>query len=199
MKEYDILKLQETVKKKLPAKRFRHTMGVAYTAANLAMRYDCQMERAYLAGLFHDIAKCYDDAELLSKAEKIGIDISPSEREAPYLLHGKVGAWQLYNKYGIEDEEIADAIRYHTTGRPDMTLIGKIIFTADYMEPGRRPVPGLNEVRKMAFVDLDETVYLILLNTMEYLKDKKTIDPMTQKTFEFYREKRDCLQGKEQI
>lgn len=187
MKDYDLVGLQHLVKKKLTSKRFYHTMGVAYTAANMAMRYRGDMEQAFLAGLFHDIAKCYSDGKLLEKAEKYGLEISLSEREAPYLLHGKVGAWQTFYKYGIEDKEIMDAICYHTTGRPDMTLLGKIIFTADYMEPGRAEVPGLKGVREMAFVNLDETVYMILESTMEYLKGKKTIDPMTRETFEFYK------------
>lgn len=190
MKEYDIISLQHQVKKKLPFKRFCHTMGVAHTAANLAVCHGGDMEQAFLAGLFHDIAKCYDDKELLEKAKKIGLNITVSESDAPYLLHGKVGAWQAVHKYGIEDEEIADAIRYHTTGRPDMSLLGKIIFTADYIEPMRTIIPGLTEVRKMAFKDIDEAVYMILKDSIEYLKVKKTIDPMTEKTYDFYRKGR---------
>lgn len=189
-KEYDLLHLQHRVKKKLPFKRFCHTMGVASTAANLAICHGSDMEQAFLAGLFHDIAKCYDDKELLEKADKIGLEISTSEREAPYLLHGKVGAWQTVRKYGIDDEEIADAIRYHTTGRPDMSLLGKIIFTADYIEPMRTIIPGLTDIRKMAFKDIDEAVYMILEDSIEYLKAKKTIDPMTEKTYEFYKNSR---------
>lgn len=187
MKEYDLTDLQHQVKKRLPFKRFCHTMGVAHTAANLAVCHGCDTKQSFLAGLFHDIAKCYDNNELLEKAKKIGLEITPSEMEAPYLLHGKVGAWQAFHKYGIEDEEIADAIRYHTTGRPDMSLLGKIIFTADYMEPLRPEVPGLFEVRKMAFKNIDKTVYMILKDTIEYLKTKKTIDPMTENTYEFYK------------
>lgn len=179
--------LIKAVEKKLPTKRMRHTMGVAYTAANLAMRYGCELDKAFTAGLFHDIAKCYDNEELVKKAEKYNLEITESEREAPYLLHGKVGAWQAYHKYGIEDGDVLDAIRYHTTGKPDMTLLGKIIFTADYMEPGRPMVPGLDKVRAEAFKDIDKTVYMILEHTLEYLSCKKVIDPMTEKTYEFYK------------
>lgn len=188
MRTYDLVELQKKVCEKLPEKRFRHTMGVAHTAANMAMRYECDMEQAFIAGLFHDIAKCYSDEKLLEKCEKYHIEVTEAEKNAPYLLHGKVGAYQAEHKYNIDDSDILDAIRYHTTGKPDMSLLGKIIFTADYIEPGRPLVDGLNEVRKMVYLNLDKTVCMILEHTINYLEvsGKKKIDPMTQNAYDFY-------------
>lgn len=188
MKAYDQTELLQKVEERLPKKRFRHTLGVAYTAANLAMCYGCDMEKAFLAGLFHDIAKCYSDQKLLEKCQKYNLTVTEAEQNAPYLLHGKLGAYQTEHKYHITDPDILDAICYHTTGKPDMSLLGKIIFTADYIEPGRTPIEGLSEIRSMVYKDLDKAVCRIMENTIGYLKksEKKKMDPMTLNAYAFY-------------
>ena len=177
----------EEIKEKNSYKRFVHIIGVKHMCGALAMRYGYDVEKAAMCGLMHDIAKHYSDEKLLSKCEKYGIEITPSEKAAPYLLHGKVGAYQAANKYGIKDEEVLDAIRFHTTGRPDMTLIGKILFLADYIELSRKNIPGLDEIRKLAFEDIDEAVKAKLINMTSYLKNSKdVIDDMTEKTLNYY-------------
>ena len=99
---------------------------------------------------------------------------------------------QSFEKYNIEDTEILDAIACHTTGKPAMTLLEKIIYISDYIEPMRNKASNLEEVRKMAFVDLDETLFKILSDTLVYLeKSSKKIDPMTMQTYEYYRKQRD--------
>ena len=98
-----------------------------------------------------------------------------------------IGAFIAKEKYGVDDPEILSAIAYHTTGHPDMTLMDKIIFVADYIEPNRKIIRDLPEIRKEAFIDLDRCIIHILKNTLEYLKDKEyVIDETTEETYYFY-------------
>ena len=91
-------------------------------------------------------------------------------------------------KYDIEDQEVLSAIRWHTTGKPDMTLLEKIVYVADYIEPKRDKAPNLKEVRKMAFVDLDQALLKILEDTLNYLGDSPdVVDMMTKATYDFYK------------
>lgn len=177
----------DKLKGKLTEKRYIHSIGVEYTAACLAMRYRADIQKARLAGLLHDCAKCLPTDEKLKKCEKLGLPINKSERLNPDLLHGKLGAYFARNKYNVTDTEILDAICYHTTGRPEMTLMDKIIFVADYIEPNRKMIRDLTEIREEAFVDIDKAIIHILKNTLEYLGDKTDIiDEMTEKTYIYY-------------
>lgn len=190
MSNHSLTKLQEALKNHLPEKRYIHTLGVQYTAACLAMRYNAELEPVQTAALLHDCAKYHTDEKMLSRCNRYGIAITDTERNNPYLLHGKLGAFYAENKYGITDLGILGAIIWHTTGKPDMSLIEKIIFCADYIESGRKLIPGLSKIRHHAFVNLDKTVLLILKHTLEYLRtsdNKKAIDPMTEKAYEYYK------------
>jgi len=186
----DVAEIQKCLKKKLSEHRYVHTLGVQYTGICLAMKYSCDLKSAELAGLLHDCAKYMDAEKLLKTCKKNNIEISEAEQKSPYLLHGKVGALFASKKYGVEDEDILNAIRFHTTGRPDMTLLEKIIFVADYIEPGRNNAPNLDEIRKLSFENLDEAVYVILKQTLMYLKKKKqaNIDHHTAVTYNFYKD-----------
>lgn len=175
------------LKKKLPPKRYVHSIGVEYTAACMAFVYGEDVERCRLAGLLHDNAKYMSDDEKLKKAEKHHLPIHDCERRNPDLLHGKLGAYYAEKRFGITDPEILSAITYHTTGKPDMTLLEKIIFVADFIEPNRRMIAELPEIRKEAMTDLDKCVVHILRRTLEYLSVKGVaIDDMTEKTYDFY-------------
>ena len=177
----------EKLKGKLTEKRLIHSFGVEYTAACLAMRYKADIQKARIAGLLHDNAKCLPTEDKLKKCEKFKLPINDFERANPDLLHGKLGAYYAREKYGVSDEEILDAITYHTTGRPAMTLMDKIIFVADYIEPNRKVIFELPQIRKEAFVDIDATVLHILKNTLEYLDGKTDIiDEMTEETYKYY-------------
>nr|WP_300837120.1 bis(5'-nucleosyl)-tetraphosphatase (symmetrical) YqeK [uncultured Acetatifactor sp.] len=168
-------------------KRFEHTLGVEYTAAALAMRYDCDVRKAQIAGLLHDCAKCLTDEKRLSICRKHKIPITTVEKKNPFLLHAKVGAYLARNKYGIKNQDILNAICNHTTGRQNMSTLEKIVFIADYIEPGRTHAPNLAEIRKLAFVDLDKAFLRILEDTLDYLNDTGgDIDPMTEETWKFY-------------
>lgn len=184
----DIHKIKKQLRKELDEKRYEHTLGVAYTSAALAMCHHADMHDAYVAGLLHDCAKCLDNEKKLHICEKHGIDINEAEQKNPYLLHAKVGGYLAKKKYHVDDEQIINAIVYHTTGKPDMTLLEKIVYIADYIEPGREHAPNLNELRTLAFHDLDTALLQILEDTLHYLeKSGREIDPMTRQTYDFYR------------
>lgn len=188
MKAVDIRKIRKSMEKLQDEKRYEHTLGVAYTAAALAMRYGASIESAKLAGLLHDCAKCMDDDKKISICEKHHIMITDVERRNPSLLHAKVGSFLAMDTYHVHDSDIINAILNHTTGRPGMSLLEKIIFVADYIEPGRKQAPNLTEIRSQAFVNLDAAMVKILEDTLAYLEaGEGTVDPMTRKTYEYYR------------
>ena len=116
----------------------------------------------------HDCAKGKHlyASEMLKLCRQYQLEISETEEKDPYLLHGKLGAYFCEHKYKIKNPEILSAIIWHTTGRPDMTLMEKIVFVADYIEPGRDKAPNLDDLRRLAFEDIDEAVYEITKNTL---------------------------------
>ncbi len=190
MKNADITKIRKAMEKSLDNKRYEHTLGVAYTAASLAMCNDIDMDAAIVAGLLHDCAKEINDEKKLSMCEKRNISVSEIEKKNPSLLHAKVGSLLAMEEYDIEDMDIINAIKHHTTGRPGMSILEKIIFVSDYIEPGRNKARNLKEIRKIAFINLDSALLKILEDTLEYLKEsKEEIDDMTQKTYDYYKNK----------
>ncbi len=189
MKNPDIRKIRRAMEKALDEKRYEHTLGVAYTACALAMRYGADLKNAELAGMLHDCAKCMDNEKRISVCEKHHISITEVERRNPFLLHAKVGSFIAMDTYKVKDPDVINAILNHNTGRPGMSLLEKIIYIADYIEPNRKQAPNLTTIRKLAFEDLDEALLLILKDTLDYLKNYGgEIDPMTQKTYEYYAE-----------
>ncbi len=171
----------------LDKERYQHTLGVAYTAADLAMRYRLDPERLFTAGLLHDCAKNIPNEEKYELCKKYKIKLNEVEKRAPYLLHSKLGAYIAEHDFGIDDEEILNAIRYHTTGRPDMSLTEKIIYIADYIEINRKEAPDLTDVREMAFTDIDSAIRKVLSDTLKYLSEgDRLVDPTTKETYDFY-------------
>lgn len=190
--EIDLFKLQHSLSEMLTEKRFYHSLGVQATSFAMAARYDYDLNKASLAGLLHDCAKCLTDDQLLYYCETNHIIVRDVERSIPYLLHGKLGAFYAEHKYSIKDADVLSAITYHTTGKSDMTLLEKIVFTADFIEPGRsdKRIPNLNQIRKIAFNNLDLAVYRILESTLTYLKNEnQKIDTLTVEAHAFYKEK----------
>ncbi len=184
-----IYSLYSEMEKRLKHHRFIHSVMVAGTAAALAMKYGADPGRAQVAGILHDNAKCYDDEELVELCRKKDIAISDFEEKHGFLLHAKYGAYVARKKYGIEDEDVLNAIRWHTTGHENMTLLEKIIFVADYMEPLRNKAKNLDLIRDTVLngKDIDDAVRMIMHDTLEYLhaSDFK-IDPVTQAAYDHY-------------
>ncbi len=212
MKTPDLKKLRKEMEKELNGKRYEHTLSVAYTAANLAMIHGEDSEKALVAGMLHDCAKCISGKKLLSICQKNNLEITETEKQNPSaLLHAKVGSFLAKEEYGVEDEEILNAIRYHTTGHPKMSRLEKILYIADYIEPGRKIAPNLFQVRQMAYQDLDKALLKILEDTLNYLQNNHNdadaeaccekengianevsnqaneIDPMTMETYKYYK------------
>lgn len=185
----ELEKIRRAMEKELSAGRYIHTLGVSYTAASLAMAHGEAMEKSMTAGILHDCAKSMHGSELVAICEKAHLNVTAVERSNPTaLLHAKAGAYLAEHKYGVTDEDILNAIRYHTTGRPDMSRLEKIIYIADYIEPGRKQLAELEMIRRIAFQDLDWTMEKILANTLAYLRTTDgQVDDMTTKTYQFYK------------
>ncbi|MBO4420623.1 MAG: nicotinate-nucleotide adenylyltransferase [Lachnospiraceae bacterium] len=184
--------IKQDLQKTLTPKRYKHVINVAETAFKLALSYGVDPVKAYMAGLLHDCAKFYSDEEILKEAEKYGIVPEPAELATPCnLLHSKVGSFIAAEKYCIEERDILDAIYYHTTGRPGMSILEEIIYAADILEPGRDMAytPSLDILRSEASYDLDMVVYQLLENVVPYLKEKckDSICTMTLDTYEYYK------------
>ena len=174
----------------LDTERYEHTLGVMYTAASMAMRYDEDVEKALLAGLLHDCAKCISGENKIKLCNKYHLSVSEVEKKNPSLLHAKLGAFLAAKKYHIKDKDVINAIASHTTGCPNMTLLDKIIYIADYIEPGRKELPNMAEVRKLAFTDINECLYRILEDSLVYLSSKNiSVDQITDKTYLYYKNK----------
>ena len=188
MAEYDLKVLQKQMKEALNEERFEHTLGVMYTAESLAMRYGVDMTKAAVAGLLHDCAKCIPNGQKIKICKKNDIEITETEEKNPSLLHAKLGAYLAEEKYGIDDAEILSAIKWHTTGKPDMSMLDIIVYMADYIEPNRDKAPNLKQIRKLCFENIEEALYQVLEGTFEYLRDHPDmIDPMTKISYDFYK------------
>lgn len=177
------------LKKALDNARYEHTKGVMYTAASLAMAHGHPIEQAMTAGLLHDCAKCIPNEKKLELCKEHHIPVTPAEEASPSLLHAKLGALLAETEYDITNPEILHAIKVHTTGEPNMSVLDKIIFIADYIEPGRDKAPNLDKIRKIAFQNLNACMAQILRDTLIYLKQgQECIDPTTELTYEFYKQ-----------
>ncbi|MFD1038548.1 bis(5'-nucleosyl)-tetraphosphatase (symmetrical) YqeK [Virgibacillus byunsanensis] len=158
------------VKPHLTKERFDHTLRVATTAEELAGKYNESKEKVELAAIFHDYAKYRPKEELRRRIIKSSLpkDLLHYHHE---LWHGPVGALLIEQEYGITDRLIQSAIRYHTTGKANMSKLDMIIFIADYMEPGRT-FPGVDEVREIAQDDLIHACLMASRNTIQHLMNK---------------------------
>ena len=185
--DFSLPQIEDALRGILNTHRYQHTQGVRYTACALAMRFGADIGKAEKAGLLHDCAKYMSDAALLAYAKDHGIPVEEVEEKSPHLLHGKVGADMAEKIYGVTDPEILSAIRYHTVGRPAMTLLEKIIFVADYIEPGRK-YPSAS-LRRLAFEDLDGAVRDTYAEILGYLHTRDfAIDPATEEGYRYYSE-----------
>jgi predicted HD superfamily hydrolase involved in NAD metabolism len=164
-------KIKEYLKKNLKKDRYFHSLGVMDTAISLADHYGADMEKARIAGLVHDCAKNMEGAALVTLARKNGYSIDDMYEKSPQLLHGIVGAIIARNLFGVEDEEVLNAIIYHTTGREAMSLLDKIIYIADFIEPSR-DFPGIDIIRANSLINLDVTLIKCFDESIKYILSK---------------------------
>lgn len=160
MQSYEYYKNE--LEKILSPKRFNHSVNVSLMAEKLAKNYGVDSEKAKLAGLLHDICKEKPDEENIELSKKNGYFAYSDKINSIKILHGPAASFFLKEKYGITDNEILNAVKYHTTGRKNMTLFEKIIFTADYIS-SERDWPNVEEIRNAAFKNIDEAVLIKLV------------------------------------
>lgn len=158
-----IEEIMENLKSSLASKRYVHSLNVMETACALARRYNQDLEKAALAGLLHDCARKYPNHEFPGLCQKYGIAVDDICLRHPLLLHGPVGSFVARDEYQVADKEVLSAIYCHTTGKEDMTPLEKIVFLADFIEPGR-DFDEVEKVRDIAFEDLDRA----LLKALDY-------------------------------
>ncbi|MDP4107717.1 MAG: bis(5'-nucleosyl)-tetraphosphatase (symmetrical) YqeK [Bacillota bacterium] len=170
------------VKTQLTEHRYQHTLGVMETAISLARKYGVDEKKAELAAIFHDYAKFRpkDEMQQIIVSQGMANDLLEYNSE---LWHAPVGAYLAEVEAGLSDKEVLDAIRFHTSGRRGMTKLEKVVYLADYIEPGRH-FPGVDEVREMAKVDLDDALIKSVQNTIMFLfKKNQAIYPETFHTY----------------
>ena len=156
---------EKYIEKLMSPKRYRHSMGVRDMAVSLAEKYGADKEKAYLAGLLHDVVKDFSYEEMIDYAKKNGFQLEEFIIKEPKLLHAVVGAYYVKLELGIDDPEIFDAIYYHTTSKAEMPLLTKIIYIADAIECNR-DYPEVESIRKKAFEKLDEAIFMVLKYTI---------------------------------
>ncbi len=149
--------IRDYAKSVMSEKRFRHTENVAREARSLAEHWNVDGDSAYLAGLIHDIAKEIPYSDAIKMLEGFGYIPDDTERVNGALLHGPLAAYIARDEFGIGNEEILNAVRFHTTGRSDMSMLEKIIYVADFIEEGRT-YPEADVIRKIAYEDIDKAV-----------------------------------------
>jgi predicted HD superfamily hydrolase involved in NAD metabolism len=172
----------ELVKKQLTEHRYQHTLGVMETAIALAEQYGADVKKTELAAIFHDYAKFRPKDEMQTIISTKGFPLDLLEYNSE-LWHAPAGAYLVEHEAGIADKEVLEAIRYHTSGRPGMTLLEKVIYLADYIEPGRH-FPGVEEVRELAKEDLDKALIKAVQNTIMFLmKKNQTVYPDSFHTY----------------
>lgn len=153
----DINAIGKELEKRISGKRMKHMYGVAYEAMRLADKWGESAESAYIAGMVHDCAKELGNDETFKLLREFGFEITEEFRACPPLLHAPLGAYIAERDFGIDDRDILNAVRYHTTGRPNMSLLEKIIYVSDFIEPSRS-FRDVELVRGIAYEELDAAV-----------------------------------------
>jgi len=169
MTENDLLeKLQGQIK----PSRYEHTLGVAATAERLAPKFGIDPNRARIAALLHDCAKSMSHEEMQDIVSKAGVDADETEMGNYFVLHAPAGAARAMLEYGVQDAAILSAIRWHTIGGAQMSALDALIYTADCIEPGRKPYPGIEELRALAEEDIFAAARLCAGQSIEYVKSR---------------------------
>ena len=171
-------KMLYKLKKSLDRQRYEHTLGVEETAREMAKCFGEDEEKAALAGLLHDCAKCMTLSQMVKSAK--GEEIDPLMKESKALMHSLAGMCVARDVFNVQDPQVLSAIRWHTTGREGMSALEKIIYLADMIEPSRKPYPGLEEIRRLCWLDLDAAMLTALKGSLAHVQAQgKTLHPDT--------------------
>ncbi len=196
MNSIKFTELRRTIKKQVPEGRRSHTEGVVSVSVKLAKRYGANIHQAEIAALSHDLFRQIPSKEMEAWAKELNVDIE--EESSIEIVHGKLAAQALKIYFQIWDEDIINAVSFHTTARKGMSLLEKIIFVADAIEPGRT-YPGVDKLRRLAYIDLDEACRMVIENTINYLENKSCKiheDTLIAKKY-FQRKKGEKMNNKE--
>ncbi len=186
----DLDRLNSQVRMLLSPKRYIHSLAVAELAQRWAGLYGLDRERAYIAGLLHDVARDLPEQGLLSAAGQYQIPVDQVILENPLILHAQVGAAFIRTEWQILDAQILEAVARHTIPEPDMSDLAKVIYLADICEPNRRWWPGREILFNLAVQDLDEAMAFGISETMLYLEEKGQVPhPHTLQVLEYFRNK----------
>lgn len=171
--EFGREELIKSVSEQMPAMRWQHTQGVMESAVKLAGLYGADPVKAERAAILHDVAKYWPvkQMELVIRENDLSKDLLFYDKS---LWHAEVGAFVAKRDYGVEDPEVLDAIKYHTSGRIGMTLMDKVVCLADYIEPGR-DFPGVNNIRELAHHSLEEGLIAGFDSTISLLVSRRQI------------------------
>ncbi len=189
-KSAEFAALNAKIKKTLTQKRYKHTLGVADEAVRLAGIFGADAEKAYVAAMLHDIAKNLSDKEMLKLCKKYGFTPDDIMSARLDLCHSFIGAEIAREEYRVTDTDILNAIRYHTTGRGNMSLLEKIVYIADAIEPGRERYNGLDKIRALASTDIDAAMAEALRVAIAYNSgQKRLVHPLSAEALEYIERK----------
>lgn len=175
------------IKNNLSLKRYNHSLSVAITATNLATYHNENTYDAKIAGLLHDMAKEISIDEQISSIKKYGYQLNQYDIDTPAIIHGFLGAYMAKDLFDINNN-VYNAIRTHSMGEANMTTLQKIIFISDYVEPFRDKIDNIDNLRKLAYINIDECVYQITNQTLFFLKSiKANIHKNAYDTLDYYK------------
>lgn len=170
-------KIITLIRSKLNADRFNHSLNVADSAKELALRYGADADKAYTAGLLHDVMKNASPEEQFGVLSEAGIELMPVERENKKLWHAIAGAAYVKFVMGIDDRDIIRAVRYHTTGRAGMSLLERVVYLADYISADRN-YNGVEDMRRLCQADSDEAIlYALTFGIPDLVSKGRVIHP----------------------
>lgn len=178
----DIKQIEKTLKGMLPERRLKHSLNVSKCAVKLSEIYKCDKEKAEIAGLVHDCAKYFTDEQIEDSIKRFNVELDTLEVNNIALSHSVIGSYVAVDIFNIKDEEIINAIKYHTTGKENMSLLEKIIYIADLIEEDRN-FPRVEELRELTYCGkLEEALLLSFNNTIKFVIDNnQLIHPRTIK------------------
>lgn len=181
--------IKQCVENQLSPCRFKHTLGVAEIAEDLAVIYGIDVEKAVVAALLHDVAKEFSVDEKRQFCESYGLILDEYLERNIHLMHGNIGAYIAKQQYDIQDEDVLNAISNHTLGRNNMSDLEKIIYLADIIEPNRTFHSKLEELRQLSYTNLEEAMKVALYSNVVCLTAKnKEIHPIIYSILEEYKE-----------